>query len=74
MDSNSAIAVYHFFTVICFFMPLLGAVLSDGYIGLYRTILYLSIAYICGDVILTISRYFSQLFKIRHSNNFINLF
>lgn len=57
MATHNAIAIYHFFTVLCYFMPVLGAILSDGFLGLYKTILYLSVVYVFGEAILTITRY-----------------
>jgi len=42
LDANTSLLIYHLFTVICYFTPILGAILADGYIGLYKTILSLS--------------------------------
>ena len=40
--------------VICYFSPILGAILADGYIGLYWTILSVSCFYLVGEVVLTL--------------------
>lgn len=48
---DTATAIYHSFTVVCYFTPLMGAIIADGYIGLYRTILYLSCLYCVGEVV-----------------------
>lgn len=55
MESNTATAIYHSFTVLCYFSPLLGAIIADGYIGLYRTILYVSCLYCVGEIVLTLT-------------------
>lgn len=55
LDQNSAIALYHAFTVLCYFTPVIGAIIADGYLGLYRTILFVSIVYAIGEVILTLT-------------------
>ena len=52
VDENSATSIYHAFTMLCYFSPLFGAILADGFIGLYRTILYVSIVYFFGETIL----------------------
>lgn len=55
LPQHSATAIYHAFTVLCYFTPVIGAVIADGYLGLYRTILYVSIVYCIGEVILTLT-------------------
>lgn len=55
IEQHSATAIYHAFTVVCYFTPILGAILADGYLGLYKTILYVSIVYSIGEIILTLT-------------------
>ena len=55
LPQNTATAIYHTFTTICYFTPVLGAILADGYIGLYKTIVSLSILYFIGELILTLT-------------------
>lgn len=55
LESNTATAIYHSFTVLCYFSPLLGAIIADGYIGLYRTILYVSCIYCVGEIVLALT-------------------
>ena len=38
INANTATAYYHAFTMVCYFTPILGAIISDGYIGQFRTI------------------------------------
>ena len=55
VPDNTATAYYHAFTMICYFSPILGAIISDGYIGKFRTIVYLSILYFIGELILCLT-------------------
>ncbi len=55
LSKDSATVGYHLFSSVCYFTPTIGAVISDGYIGRYSTILYLSIIYLIGTFVLTIT-------------------
>lgn len=48
MSDHEAQGYYHLFISAVYFMPLLGALLADGVIGKYRTILFLSLFYCFG--------------------------
>ncbi len=48
-------AHFHDFVVGVFFFPLLGGYLADRYLGKYRTILYLSLVYCLGQLLLVFS-------------------
>jgi solute carrier family 15 oligopeptide transporter 1 len=54
-SDNTAVAYFHTFSMIGCFASLLGAFISDGYIGQYKTILYLSLIYGFGDLILCLT-------------------
>ncbi|XP_013391914.1 solute carrier family 15 member 1 isoform X2 [Lingula anatina] len=54
-DENSATALYHIFSMLCYFTPLFGAMLADGYLGKFKTILYLSIVYGIGNLIMSLT-------------------
>lgn len=54
-DDNTATAIYHSFVVLCYFTPLLGAMIADGWLGKFKTILYISLIYIAGMIIMTIT-------------------
>ena len=43
---------YHLFLWAVYFMPFLGALISDGLLGKYRTIIWLSLVYCAGHVAL----------------------
>ncbi|KAK9711330.1 hypothetical protein K7432_007909 [Basidiobolus ranarum] len=48
-------ALKQFFTFFCYFTPLLGAVISDQYLGKFKTILIFSAIYMFGWLILTLT-------------------
>jgi solute carrier family 15 oligopeptide transporter 1 len=53
-ESDSKI-IYHTFAMFVYFFPIFGAILSDSFLGKFRTILYVSIVYACGNVVLALS-------------------
>ncbi|HEY0791448.1 MAG TPA: POT family MFS transporter [Chthoniobacterales bacterium] len=55
MNQNEATAWSHEFVAAVYFTPILGALLSDGILGKYRTIIYLSIAYCFGHLALALN-------------------
>lgn len=55
LGDNTATAAFHSFSMLCYFTPLLGAMLADGWLGKYRTILYVSMIYCAGNVIVSIT-------------------
>lgn len=54
MSENEAQGYYHLFVSVVYFMPILGALLADGVIGKYRTILFLSLFYCLGHFALAL--------------------
>ncbi|XP_057707735.1 solute carrier family 15 member 2 isoform X1 [Corythoichthys intestinalis] len=50
-DHDLSTAVYHAFTSLCYFTPVLGAIIADSWLGKFKTIIYLSIVYVLGHVI-----------------------
>jgi POT family proton-dependent oligopeptide transporter len=48
MSENEAQGYFHLFVSTAYFMPLLGALLADGLLGKYRTIIFLSLIYCLG--------------------------
>ena len=55
LSKDTATSYYHLFSFACYFTPTIGAIISDGYIGRYSTVLYLSIVYLIGSIILTLT-------------------
>ncbi len=54
MREDEAKSWYHFFVSAVYFFPILGAILADGFLGKYRTIIYLSIVYCLGHLALSL--------------------
>ncbi|KAJ8924659.1 hypothetical protein NQ315_000810 [Exocentrus adspersus] len=54
-SESDAKIIYHGFTVFAYFFPIIGAILSDNYLGKFRTIFYLSIVYASGSVLLALT-------------------
>ena len=52
MSENEANKWYHLFLSANYFFPTLGAIVSDAFLGKYRTILWLSLVYCAGSVVL----------------------
>jgi dipeptide/tripeptide permease len=52
---DSATALYHAFIMLCYLLPLLGAIISDSCLGKYGTILGLSMVYAVGNIIVSVS-------------------
>uniref|UniRef100_A0A8B9LUS7 Solute carrier family 15 member 2 n=1 Tax=Astyanax mexicanus TaxID=7994 RepID=A0A8B9LUS7_ASTMX len=50
-NENLSTAVYHAFSGLCYFTPILGAIIADSWLGKFKTIIYLSIVYVIGHVI-----------------------
>lgn len=72
-DSNSTV-LFHIFTSLCYLTPIFGAILADSYLGKFNTILYLSIVYLFGEVILTLSSVFWNYGAIAITATFFGLF
>ncbi|RZC39301.1 PTR2 and/or MFS 1 domain containing protein, partial [Asbolus verrucosus] len=53
-ESDSTV-IYHLFTMFAYFFPIFGAIVSDSWLGKFRTILYVSMIYACGNVLLALS-------------------
>ena len=53
-EESVATVLVHAFVSLCYFAPILGATLADSFLGKFRTIFYLCIVYIVGEVVLTI--------------------
>lgn len=55
MSKDAATNIIHLFTFVNYFMPLLGAWVSDRHWGRYRTILWISLSYCVGHGVLALS-------------------
>nr|AZB50226.1 solute carrier family 15 member 1 [Epinephelus fuscoguttatus x Epinephelus lanceolatus] len=54
-DDDFATTIYHTFVALCYLTPILGAIVADSWLGKFKTIVYLSIVYALGQVILAVS-------------------
>lgn len=54
MSEPEATEWVHLFNAAAYFFPLLGAILSDGVLGKYRTILYISLLYCVGHAAMAV--------------------
>ncbi|KAL7746197.1 hypothetical protein RI367_008454 [Sorochytrium milnesiophthora] len=54
-NKDDAKILLHSWQTVTYSCPLLGAVISDSYLGKYRTILYLSVVYLIGNVVITLT-------------------
>uniref|UniRef100_A0A8C5BG87 Solute carrier family 15 member 1-like n=1 Tax=Gadus morhua TaxID=8049 RepID=A0A8C5BG87_GADMO len=54
-DDDLAITIYHTFVALCYLTPILGAIVADSWLGKFKTIVYLSIVYTLGQVVMAIS-------------------
>lgn len=52
LAKDRAIEDYHLFSAACYLLPLLGAYLSDRFLGKYKTIMSLSLVYCLGHFVL----------------------
>lgn len=55
LSKSTSTAIYHAFNVVSYFTPLLGAVMADAWLGKCRTIIYVSILYCLGNIVMTIT-------------------
>ena len=62
MSEDQAKGYYHLFVSAVYFTPLLGALLADGLLGKYRTIIVLSLMYCLGHFVLALDETRSGLF------------
>jgi proton-dependent oligopeptide transporter, POT family len=54
MTENEATTWFHLFSMANYFFPIIGAIVSDVFLGKYRTIISLSIVYVLGHAALAI--------------------
>ena len=52
-SETTAAALFHAFAALCYFTPVVGAMIADGLLGKFKTILYISMIYAAGQIVLT---------------------
>ncbi|XP_050080270.1 peptide transporter family 1-like [Anopheles maculipalpis] len=53
-SNDTATVIYHVFTSLAYFFPLMGAILADSWLGKFKTIFYLSIVYCAGSTLIAL--------------------
>lgn len=53
-DDDTATIIFHMFNTVAYFMCIFGAILSDSWLGKFKTILYLSAVYAVGSIIVAL--------------------
>ncbi|XP_060786047.1 solute carrier family 15 member 1-like [Neoarius graeffei] len=54
-NDDLATSIYHAFEALCYLTPILGAIVADSWLGKFKTIIYLSIVYAIGQIIMAVS-------------------
>lgn len=54
-NNDDATIVYHIFLMITYFSPIIGAILADSWLGMFRTIVYPLSGNLLGVMLVTIS-------------------
>nr|AET36827.1 slc15A1 protein [Ctenopharyngodon idella] len=54
-DNDLSTTIYHTFVALCYLTPIMGAIIADSWLGKFKTIVYLSIVYTIGQVIMAVS-------------------
>uniref|UniRef100_A0A914UUJ9 Solute carrier family 15 member 1 n=1 Tax=Plectus sambesii TaxID=2011161 RepID=A0A914UUJ9_9BILA len=54
-SDNASTVFFNGFTVLCYATPVLGSILADGYIGKFKTIMFVSLLYALGQIVLAFS-------------------
>ncbi|XP_033245501.1 peptide transporter family 1 isoform X1 [Drosophila miranda] len=52
-NEETSTVLFHIFTMLVYIFPLIGALIADGWLGKYKTILYLSMVYSVGTLIVS---------------------
>ncbi|XP_036318044.1 peptide transporter family 1 isoform X1 [Rhagoletis pomonella] len=53
-DKDTATVLFHIFSMLVYLFPIVGAIIADSWLGKFRTILYLSMVYALGGVIVSL--------------------
>jgi dipeptide/tripeptide permease len=51
---STASLIYHSFICLAYFSPLFGSIAADNYFGRFRVILWVSLVYVAGHVLLSV--------------------
>ncbi|XP_004523943.1 peptide transporter family 1 isoform X2 [Ceratitis capitata] len=53
-DDDTATVIFHIFTMLVYFLCVFGAIISDSWLGKFKTILYLSLVYVAGSTLVAL--------------------
>jgi len=73
MSKDNATAVYHAFNMLCYFSPIFGAIIADSFWGKYKTILYVSLVYAIGNVVVSVTAIPSILNVVQVAGPYVGL-
>ncbi|CAB0011739.1 unnamed protein product [Nesidiocoris tenuis] len=54
-SENESTIIYHVFVMLCYFTPVIGGIMADSWLGKFKTILYVSLIYAFGNIVLSSS-------------------
>uniref|UniRef100_A0A8D8V3U9 Oligopeptide transporter 1 n=1 Tax=Cacopsylla melanoneura TaxID=428564 RepID=A0A8D8V3U9_9HEMI len=54
-EEQGATVLYHSWAGLCYFFPIFGGILADTFLGKFSTIVYLSLIYFLGNVLLSVT-------------------
>lgn len=54
-SEDDSTIIYHVWAMLCYFTPVIGAIIADTFLGRFRTIFYISIIYVIGNGVLSLS-------------------
>ncbi|KAH1008492.1 solute carrier family 15 member 1-like [Dendroctonus ponderosae] len=54
-SEDAATVIYHIFIMVCYIVPLVGAICADSFFGRYRTIRNFSLIYLAGNILMCVA-------------------
>uniref|UniRef100_A0A6P7G229 Peptide transporter family 1-like isoform X1 n=2 Tax=Diabrotica virgifera virgifera TaxID=50390 RepID=A0A6P7G229_DIAVI len=54
-SESQSLVTYHSFSMAVYFFPIIGAIISDSFLGKFNTILYVSMIYASGSILLALT-------------------
>ncbi|XP_030830422.1 solute carrier family 15 member 2 isoform X1 [Strongylocentrotus purpuratus] len=55
LGDNTSTAIFHSFNMLCYFSPIFGAMIADGWLGKYKTIVYIAQIYMLGNAVMCLT-------------------
>ncbi|XP_034255978.1 peptide transporter family 1 isoform X2 [Thrips palmi] len=55
LSQGNATIIYHVFVMLCYFFPVIGAIIADSWLGKFDTIAYLSVVYAIGNILVSVA-------------------